>query len=553
MASTQLEFNKALKKTLSNILVFYVAIYVRLSKAEEGKSKEEQSRSITNQKSICKNFLEELLETDNGIINYVFVDFYVDDGYTGSNFDRPAFNKLKKDIESNRINMVITKDLSRLGREHIESDEYIEKWFPEHDVRYISIIDNIDTFDDNNTSNEIAPIINWANERHNKATSKKIKKTFRDNITQGLYMGSEAPYGYIKGNKILNGKEEDKHKLFIDEDVKDIIVDIYNQCKNGKSLNEIATYLTEKEIPIPSIHKNSNRGIKTKTYELWDPNTVKDILTNEVYIGNMVQGKTTKLSLKSKKITYIPKEDWVVVTNTHEAIIDRDIFELVQKMLKSKSHIQQNSKDYLLKKLLYCKECGHSLCICQNKNSNYIYTVCNYYKKHSKYDVCFPHRFNYKIIEETILKSLKEQCEKYVDSTNFEKLLRDKEKSQSKIEEIKILLTKSNNNIIKYQKQLEKTYSDNLEGKISDSLFQTMQEKINKQIEDEKERINSLEDGMQQLSSQKYVEPDYKKIVEKYLSFKEPDKTTLLQLINKIEIDKDGNIDIHYNIKQPFE
>lgn len=552
MASIQLEYNKALKRVLSNILVFYVAIYVRLSKADEGKSKEEQSRSITNQKIICKNYLEELSETDDGVIKYVFINYYVDDGYTGSNFDRPAFNQLKKDIEDNKINMVITKDLSRLGREHIESDEYIEKWFPEHDTRYVSIIDNIDTFDDNNTSNEIAPILNWANERNNKVTSKKIKKTFRENINQGLYMGSEAPYGYIKGNKILNGKEEDKHKLFIDEDVKDIIVDIYNQCKNGKSLNKIAEYLTEKGIPIPSIHKNSNRGSKTKTYELWDPRTVKEILTNEVYIGNMVQGKTTKLSLKSKKITYIPKEDWVIVNDTHEPIIDKDTFNLVQKILKSNSHMQQNSKDYLLKKLLYCKECGHSLCVCKNKNSNYIYTVCNYYKKHSKYDVCSPHRFNYKTIEKAVLKSLKEECEKYVDSTNFEKLLKDKEKSQSKIEEIKVLLTKSNNNIVKYKKQLEKTYSDNLEGKIDDNLFQTMQAKINQQIEEEKEHISILEESMQQLSLKKYVEPNYKKIVEKYLSFKDPDKATILQLIDRIEVDKDGNIDIHYNIKQPF-
>ena len=546
MASTQLEFNKALKRTLTNVLIFYIGIYVRLSKAEEGKSKEEQSRSISNQKSICMAFLEDLKESDNGIIQYVFVKYYIDDGVSGSSFDRPSFNELKRDIENKRINMVITKDLSRLGREHIETDDYIEKWFPNHDVRYISILDNIDTFTDS-ASNEIAPILNWANERHNKETSKKIKRTFRENIEQGLYMGSEAPYGLIKGKT-----KETKHKLVVDEEVRPIIVDIYEKAKQEWSLNKMAEYLTSNKIPIPSIHKNSNRGVKTKLFEVWDPNTVKDILTNEMYIGNMVQGKTTRLSLKSKKITYIPREDWVVVENTHEAIIDRDTFDLVQVILKRNSHKQVSSKDYLLKGVLFCKECSHSINIQQNKNSKNIYTVCNYYKKHSKYDVCSAHRFNYKLIEENVLNSIRDECEKYVDTSNFEKLLKDKEQMKNKIDETKLLITKSNNIINRYKKQIEMVYLDKLNEKISDDLFQTTQLDLNDKINKEKKTIEDLENTLNILTTQKYEEPNYKDIVEKYLSFKNPDRTLLLQIINRVEISEDGCIDIYYNIKSPF-
>ncbi len=547
MASNQLEFNKAIKKTLSNVLIFYVAIYVRLSKADEGKSKEEQSRSISNQKEICMTFLEDLSETDQGFIKYVFIDFYVDDGYTGSNFDRPAFNKLKKDIEDKKINMVIIKDLSRLGREHIESDEYLEKWFPEHDTRCVAILDNVDTFTDS-PSNEIAPILNWANERHNKETSKKIKRTFRENINNGLYMGSEAPYGLLKGTT-----EETKHKLTVDEEVRDIIVDIFDKAKQEWSLNKIAEYLTNKKIPIPSIHKNSNRGVKTKTFEIWDPNTVKDILTNEMYIGNMVQGKTIRLSLKSKKITYIPREDWVVVENTHEAIIDKETFNLVQTILKKNSNKQQNSQDFLLKGLLKCKECGHTFSIQKNKNAKQAYTVCNYYKKHSKYNVCTPHRFNYRVVEESVLKSIREECEKYVDSTNFEKLLKDKEESKNKINEIKILISKSENTINKYKQQIKKVYMDNLNELINNDLFQTMQQELNDRIDEEEKHIQKLKEDLDILISKKYEEPNYKKIVEQYLSFEKPSRVLLLQIIDYIEISQDGTIDIYYNMKRPFE
>ncbi len=547
MASIQLEFNKALNKTLSNLLIFYVAIYVRLSKAEEGKSKEEQSRSITNQKSICFNYLNGLIESDNGIIKYVFVDYYIDDGFSGSNFDRPAFQKLKDDIQKKRINMVIIKDLSRLGREHIESDEYLEKWFPEHDTRCIAILDNIDTFSES-ANNEIAPILNWANERHNKETSKKIKKTFRDNINAGLYMGSEAPYGLIKGNT-----KETKHQLTVDEEVRSIIIDIFDKAKQEWSLNKIAEYLTNKNIPIPSIHKKSNRGIKTKTFELWDPNTVKDILTNEMYIGNMVQGKTTRLSLKSKKVTYIPKEDWIVVENTHEAIIDRDTFYIVQDILKKNSHKQENSKDYLLKGLLICKECGHTLSIQQNKNAKQSYTVCNYYKKYSKYDVCTSHRFNYRVVEKSVLNSIKEECKKYVDSTNFEKLLKDKEKSKNKINETKLLIKKSTNTIEKYKKQINITYMDKLNNKIDDDTFQSVQYNLKSKINDEQLIINELEETLKIIENKVYDEPNYKKIVEKYLSFETPERTSLLQIIDKIEVSQDGSLDIYYKIKTPYK
>lgn len=542
MASIQLRFNKALKKELSSILVFYTAIYVRLSKADESKTKDEQSRSISNQKEICMNYLKNLQETDKGIIEYKFIDYYVDDGYTGSNFDRPAFNNLKKDIIDDKVNMVITKDLSRLGREHIESDEYIEKWFPEHNTRYVSILDNIDTFSDN-TSNEIAPILNWANERHNSETSKKIKRTFREKINNGLFMGSQPPYGYLRN-------PNDKHKLVVDESVKEVITLIFDKAKKGTSINKIAEYLTQKGIPIPSIHTNSNRGIKTKTFEYWNPNTVKDILTNEMYLGHMVQGKTTKLSLKSKKITYIPKEDWIKVKNTHEPIIDEETFDLVKLMLKDISHPPKKNNYFLLKTLLKCKECGHTMYIQQNKGTKNVYTICNYYKKNSKYNVCTPHRFNYSVIEESIIDIIKNDCRKYVDRTSLEKILRDKEKAKNKFVSLKIALNQSSNIIKRYKKQVEVAYSDKLDNVITDELFQSIQKNFYKKIDEEKMIMNKIRQELELMKMKEYIEPDYGKIVDDYLSFKNINKLSILQIIDKIEISDNGIIDIflRYNL-----
>jgi len=541
MSSIQYEYNKALNKTLSSLFVFNVAVYVRLSKAEEGKSKEEQSRSIINQKNICISFLNNLIESDKSIIKYNFINYYVDDGISGSTFDRPSFKKLKSDIKLKKINMVIIKDLSRLGREHIETDNYLEKWFPQNDTRCISILDNIDTFSES-SNNEIAPILNWANERYNRETSKKIKKTFRENIISGLYMGSEPPYGFIKGKT-----NNTRHKLFVDEEVRNIIIDIFEKAKQEWSLNKIADYLTNKNVPIPSVHKNSNRGIITKTYDIWKPKTIKSILTNEMYIGNMVQGKTTRLNLKSKKITYIPKEDWVVVKNTHEAIIEKETFFLVQDILNQRVHKKKNNNFFLLKGLLICKECGHSLGIQQNNNCNQVYTVCNYYKKYSKYNLCSSHRFNYEIVEKEIIESIKELYKKYFNFSIF--IDKIKEKKDNKIKELDVLIKKSENNIIKYKKQIDITYMDKLNNIIDEETFINIKNSLDKRIIDEETVIDKLNKILNNLIENDRNNYDGKKFIDKYLLFDNIDRNTILQLIKRIEINQDGIIYIYYKTK----
>lgn len=523
-------FDNTFKKNIN----FLVAIYVRLSKSDENKNRNEQSKSINNQKEICYNYLEELSKTDNTIITYEFKDYYIDDGFSGSNFDRPAFKDLQKDILNKKINMVITKDLSRLGRDHIESDRYLEKWFPENNTRYISILDNIDTFNDN-SNNEIAPIINWANERHNKETSKKIKRTFRKNINKGLFMGSQPPYGLIRN-------PNDKHRLIPDEEVRPIIKDIFLKASEEWSINKIAEYLTGHGIPIPSVHTNSNRGIKTKTFEYWDPHTVKDILTNEMYIGNMVQGKTTKLNHKSKKITYIPKEDWVIVEGTHEAIIDKKLFNLVQSIIKRNSHIHQKTTSFLFKGLLKCKECSHSIGIQPTKTPYKVYTVCNYYKKYSKYNLCFSHRFDYYSLEEIILRVIQIEFKRNVDYEKLIDNLNKVQKVQRDSNRTHKLLKQSEIMIKKYKIQIENSYMDKLNNKITEELFNNVKEKLDKKIVEEQKKIIELKNRIEIEDN-----PNFSQKIDNFIFFKNIQRTTLIQIIDKIIIDREGNIDIFLN------
>ena len=223
---------------------YKVGIYIRLSKEDEEKSENEESESISNQRNLLMQYLKQN--------NLILEEEYVDDGYSGTSFDRPAFKKLIQDIENNRINMVITKDLSRLGRDYIMSGYYTEQYFPEHKVRYIALLDNIDTYLDS-SNNDIAPFKSILNDMYAKDISKKIKSVLKNKKEMGLFIGKEAPYGYKKD-------PDNKYQLIIDEPAAIIVREIYEKYLNGMGPTQIANELSQRGIEIPSVHKKINRG-----------------------------------------------------------------------------------------------------------------------------------------------------------------------------------------------------------------------------------------------------------------------------------------------------
>ena len=264
---------------------YNVAIYIRLSKEDEKDGKERDSESVANQRNLLVKFVK-----DNG---YELVNIYIDDGFTGTNFERPQFKQMIKDIELGKINMVITKDLSRLGRDYITTGEYIEKWFPKHNVRYISLLDGVDTMFDT-TNNEIAPFKAIINDMYSRDNSKKIKAALRTKQQEGKWVGGCAPFGYMVD-------PNDRNHLVINEKEAPIVKKIFSLALEGKSKNQIINILFDEKVPTPSMIRNVNRTCKYSELGYWNTTTIRSILSNELYTGDMVQNRRSRISYKRRR------------------------------------------------------------------------------------------------------------------------------------------------------------------------------------------------------------------------------------------------------------
>ncbi len=282
----------------------FAALYMRLSK-EDGKS---ESRSISSQREILKNYAAEK--------GFLIFDEYIDDGFSGTNFERPAFKRMLSDIENGKIGIIITKDLSRLGRDYISAGQFTEIYFPSKGVRYIAVNDG---YDSENGFSDLAPFKNLINEMYARDTSRKIRSAFSARMRKGDFVGAFAPFGYKRSS-------ENRHKLVLDEKASQIVKFIFLNSAEGKRPIEIARKLDSDNVPTPL---DFRKGIPKSGN--WSIATILKILHNPIYLGDMVQGKTSKISFKTKTSINLPEENWVVVHGTHEAIIDRETFEKVNR------------------------------------------------------------------------------------------------------------------------------------------------------------------------------------------------------------------------------
>lgn len=279
-------------------MYFVAGVYMRLSK-EDGRR---ESLAIDSQRKLIAEYTKR-----NNIKVY---KEYIDDGYSGTNFKRPAFKNMLDDIEKGLINMVITKDLSRLGRDYIQTGQYTEIYFPGHSIRYVAVNDDYDSFEGND---DMLPFKNVVNEMYARDISKKICSAFYGKMSDGQFIGSKAPYGYKRS-------AENKNKLEIDENTYKNVITIFNLKMEGKSSNEIAKYLNENKISSPKAYREGREEY------LWCGATIRKILKNQVYIGNLEQGKTKRISFKNRISKNVPKEFRIVVENTHKPIVSKEIF-----------------------------------------------------------------------------------------------------------------------------------------------------------------------------------------------------------------------------------
>ena len=517
---------------LMNNIDYKVGIYIRLSKEDEEKEKYSESESIQNQRVLLMQYIKE------NKLN--FVSEYVDDGVSGTSFDRPGFNKMIEDIENGKINMVITKDLSRLGRDYVQTGLYTETYFPEHNVRYIAILDNIDTGLDS-ANNDIAPFKSILNEMYAKDTSKKINSVLQSKRQQGEYLGT-APYGYKKD-------PDNKYHLIIDEEAAEVVRTIFRKFLEVMGTMQIADYLSEQKIPIPSDYNKRNRGNKSITYGLWAQSTVRFILSNEIYTGTVVQGKRKKVSFKSKKFVDVPEENWIRKENMHEAIISKDEFKRVLRLLEETKGSRVVQNDYLFKGLLKCFDCkGYIGIRSPDKNGN-IYGRCQRYGRYGKFDICSPHNFNYQVFEENMLQVLKEVCRQYSDKKRLEEIAKNSKSKQDKEMDLKNKLKTYNTEIEKQNRKLELLYEDRLSEIITVESYIENANKIKSEIIDLQNRIKEINNELNGEESKNNKNERLDKLVDEFLNMESPTKEIIREFIERIEIHSDKQVDIYFNFK----
>ncbi|HGS1114816.1 TPA: recombinase family protein [Streptococcus pneumoniae] len=526
----------------------YVAgLYCRLSK-DDGNSVE--SMSIWSQKVMLKQYAE-----SNGIAIY---DYYVDDGYSGTNFERPSFKKMITDIENGKINCVITKDLSRLGRNYLQSGAYIEMYFPQKNIRYIAITDGIDTL--NSNQNDIMPFKNILNEMYAKDTSKKVKSAIQSRMREGTYIGSKAPFGYLKD-------PNNKRRLIIDEKTKPIIELIYKLCLEGKGTQLISQELMKRKIPRPSAFvENAEKlyGLTEENKYQWSHRMVLNVLRDPVYCGNMARNKRPTLSFKNSKRMYIPKSDYIYAKDTHEGIVSEEIWEQVQTMIDKRKCNNKKGLYYdnIFQGLVRCPKCGYALTpktdyrLKKKELIDFVHFSCSTYKKYGV-NACSSHRIEardlYNIVLEDIqyhgsmaLSAKEDFVEKIIEKIEVEKIDEGKELSN------KLELKK--NQLAELDRSYEQLYEDRLEGNITERNFNLMNVSISKKQDKLIEEIKVLE-GDIEVSFE--TEDNYKKFmnnISKYAKIKSLNRYILNQIIDKIYVyDKeeiDGQIsqkvEIHY-------
>lgn len=378
--------------------MYKVGLYLRLSKDDNNAL---ESASIKNQRMFLLNYAKEH--------NFFVTKIYVDDGFSGTDFNRPDFQNMIKDIENGIINMVITKDLSRLGRDYIETGYYIEKYFPTNKIRYIAVNDNIDTYVDNSV--DISAFKNVINDMYAKDISKKVITSLRTKAKDGKFIGSIAPYGYKKS-------DIDKNLLVINNDCKYIVENIFDNYIKGKGYSAIANDLNDKSILSPSKYNEKTYGIKNynskKGLGLWNADYIRKILINPVYIGHMCQHKSKVINYKVHKKVSIPNCEQIIVLNTHEPIILESTFYKVQDLISKKSNYTSNksSTSHALSGIIFCGLCGSRLTFSkENKGSKKgeFYLICSNYKRFSN---CKRNIFYEKDLENIIVSNLKVECKR---------------------------------------------------------------------------------------------------------------------------------------------
>lgn len=494
------------------------------------------SESIINQ----KEFLTKYVKSQN---NWELIDTYIDDGFTGTNFNRPDFIRMKKDVEAGRINLIITKDLSRLGRDYIETGYYLEKYFPKKRVRYIAVNDGIDTFEKNNGNNDMGAFKSVVNDMYAKDISKKVRTAKKTKAEKGEFIGAFAPYGYKK-------HPNDITRLVIDKEVADVVRYIFNEYNKGNGLAYIARRLNERKIECPSIYKQRTCKFHCKTLTgLWGHETIKSILTNRVYIGELIQRKGEMVSYKVKKYISLPESEHTIKKNAHDSIITEEEFNLAQDMLKLKTHKSHSkqTKEHLLLGLLYCPRCGNKYRYQKQTGlKDDMVAICSMYNRYGK-EYCTRVAIRESVLDKAVKDDLKAMakekinCQKIISLDEVNNMRKDKARlSKSKFD--------FETRIAQIDRITKASYEDKVNGILTLDEFMSMTENYRKEKEELLSKVKKLEENLSTYKETK--EDELTKIIKNITDFEIVDKETIVSLINRIEIINSETIKIYYKFSE---
>ena len=499
------------------------ALYCRLSRDDDLQG---DSNSIINQKAILKKYAD-----DNGFENTVY---FVDDGYSGTNFNRPDWQKLAALIDEGRVGTLIVKDMSRLGRDYLQVGMYTEMVFPNADVRFIAINNGVDSA--NQMDNDMTPFINIFNEFYAKDTSKKVKAVFRAKGNSGKPLTTNPPYGYLKD-------PNDKNHWIVDEEAAEVVKEIFRMCVAGKGPSQISKELIRRGIPTPAEHyKAIGVTAPAKLAEqpgFWQQRTIADILIKPEYLGHTVNFRTRKKSFKCKKTVWNDPSEWAVFEGTHEAIIDQETFDIVQRIRDGRRRLTPMGEMPVLSGMLFCADCGAKLYQVRARGWTHEqeHFVCATYRKIK--GGCTSHLIHNVQVEEILLHEIRrvtayareheDEFVQMVTKQNEKELNRQLRDSHKELEQAMA-------RIAKLDTIVQRLYEDNLDGKISDERFSRMSATYEAEQSQLEQRVTELQEFVDAAKEQRLNVDSFIKLVKTYTEIPELIAELIRSFVEKIEV-----------------
>lgn len=519
--------------------VWRIAIYIRLSK-EDARCLDE-SESVTNQRAIIADHIAGFNDGDE----YIIVDEYVDDGISGTTDDeRNDFQRMLTDIQRGRVNCVIVKDLARSFRNYSDQGYYLDDWFPRYNVRFISLFHQpLDSYKEPQNMRSIAvPIQGVLNENHCAETSDKVREVFDLKRRNGEHIGSFAAYGYRKD-------PNDKNALVVDEEAAGVVRDIFQMFLDGMSKNAIVRHLNDHGVLCPAVYKRERLGLKYQNPSidpakrpLWCATSVSTILKNRMYCGDMVQGRYRMKSYKVHVQEIVPQDEWYIVENTHEAIIDRETFAKAQRLLLRDTRTgPQQKKLYLFSGFLKCADCGKAMT--RSKVGNAVYYYCRTYKDQSK-SVCTKHTIKHIQLEAAVLYAIQQQVYLAVDFSKTIEQINKAPLVKSQSKKLHDAIEQKERELAKIVRYKQAIYQDWKDGEITHSDYRHMKEDYEQQTEALNQVLERLREEQRELENGIDTENPFLATFRQYQNIEKLTRDVLIELVDHIKVYEGGSISI---------